>query len=273
MRLARKFMARYSHPKSPHKFTQAQLMTCLVLRAYLKTTYRGVIEILETSGELQRAIGVSGCPHYSTLKRFADRSATAEIINAMLADIVRLVVENTGVSVDEIAIDSTGLETTSASAHYRTRTGRKRKQYIKTSLSVVCGLLLPVGLVVDWGPCNDKAEASDLLKKTAAAVQPKSLFADAGYDAEWVHRFCREHWGVRSFIKPVVHRKDGGLNGRYRSQMTPRRLKHNGYGRRWHVESFISGLKRTTGSTLLARNESSLFTEAAIRVLAYALRR
>lgn len=248
-------------------------MTCLVLRAYLKTTYRGVIEILETSGPLRQAVGLDSLPHYSTLKRFADRSATAEIIDAMLADIVRLVTEQSGVPADEIAIDSTGLETTSASAHYHTRTGRLRKQYVKTSLSVVCGLLLPVSMVVDWGPRNDKAEAAELLKKTAAAVQPQTLFADAGYDAEWVHRFCRDRWGVKSLIKPAVHRRDGKLNGKYRSQMTPRRLKRNGYGRRWHVESFISGLKRTTGSTLSARSERSLFTEAAIRVLAYAIRR
>ncbi|WP_437202462.1 hypothetical protein [Planctomicrobium sp. SH664] len=47
-------MAPYSHLKSPHKFTQEQLLTCLILRAYLKTTYRGVIEFLEVSETLQR---------------------------------------------------------------------------------------------------------------------------------------------------------------------------------------------------------------------------
>lgn len=44
MRLARKYLQPYSCAKSPHRFTQAHLMTCLVLRAYLKSTYRGVIE-------------------------------------------------------------------------------------------------------------------------------------------------------------------------------------------------------------------------------------
>lgn len=75
---------------------------------------------------------------------------------------------------------------------------------------------------------------------------------------------------MRSYIPPAVHRRDGGVNGRYRSQMTrlPKR-----YGRRWHVESFFSGLKRTMGSQLNARTERGLFTEAAIRVLAYTLRR
>ncbi|WP_437200794.1 hypothetical protein [Planctomicrobium sp. SH664] len=40
MRIGRKYMASYSHLKSPHKFTQEQLLTFLLLRAYLKTTYR-----------------------------------------------------------------------------------------------------------------------------------------------------------------------------------------------------------------------------------------
>jgi hypothetical protein len=47
----------------------------------------------------------------------------------------------------------------------------------------------------------------------------------------------------------------------------------SGYGRRWHVESFLSGLKRTTGSALRARGERALFAEAAVRVLAYSVRR
>ena len=63
------------------------------------------------------------------------------------------------------------------------------------------------------------------------------------------------------------------LYGKYRSEMTADTLKEKGYGRRWLVESYMSGLKRTTGHALSARSERSLFVEAALRVLAYALRR
>lgn len=44
--LSGRFISPYGQIKSPHKFTQLQLMTCLVLRAYSKTTYRGVIDLL-----------------------------------------------------------------------------------------------------------------------------------------------------------------------------------------------------------------------------------
>ena len=187
----------------------------------------------------------------------------------MLAEIIDLFAKED----TDVAIDSTGLETTSASAHYKARSGRKKKQYVKVSVSVTCSSMLRAGVVIDWGPRNDKAEARSLLNKTASAITPNRMFADAGYDAEWVHQFCREIWGVHSWIPPAVHRHDGQIGGHYRSKMTKRRLKRNGYGRRWLVESFMSGLKRTTGQALNARHEHALFDEAALRVLAYAIRR
>jgi Transposase DDE domain len=273
MQFSGRYMQPYSHAKSPHKFTQAQLMTCLILRAYLKTTYRGVIEFLETSDELKKCLGLRRLPHYSTLKYFADRSDTLAIVDAILSDVVRQVVAQSGEADREVAIDSTGVESTAASAYFNTRRGGKRKRYVKLSLCVTCGTMLPASVVLSWGPCNDKAVARPLLDKTRAAIQPKTLFADAGYDAEWVHQYCRDDWQVTSWIPPAVHCKDGTVNGEYRSKMTPRRLKRNGYAKRWIVESFISGLKRTTGSMLNARKKPSLFVEAALRVLAYALRR
>jgi hypothetical protein len=269
LRLSSKYLQPYSCVKSPHTFTQPQLMTCLVLRAYLKTTYRGVIEILETSETLRETLNLKRLPHYSTLKYFADRSGTLEIVDAMLAELAK----QYGKPQEPVAIDSTGLETTAASSYFETRRGRKQKKYVKLSIGVLCGSLMPAGLVVGWGPSNDKADAFPLLVKTATAVHPSAVYADAGYDAEWVHYFCAEIWNTKSFIPPAVHRADGGVNGTFRSQMTPRRLKRNGYTQRWKIESFMSALKRTTGSTLQARQTTSLFREAAFRVLAYALRR
>jgi hypothetical protein len=269
MRLAGKYMQPYSCAKSRHTFTQPQLMTCLILKAYLKTTYRGVIDVLDASEKLQEAIGLKTLPNYSTLKYFADRSGILEIVDAMLAEVAKQFVKE----VQEVAVDSTGLETTSASSYFQTRSGRRQKKYVKLSVGVLCGSMIPAGLVVGWGPCNDKSDALALLVKTSAVVRPTAVFADAGYDAEWVHRFCREVWETKSFIPPAVHRKDGQINGKYRSQMTPTRLKRNHYTRRWIVESFMSAVKRTMGSTLQARKTTNLFREAALRVLAYAIRR
>lgn len=270
LRLGRKYVEPYSHQNSPHTFTQEQLLACLILKAYLKTTYRGVIEILDASDALRKRLGLERLPHYSTLKKFADRSSVLEVIDAMLVEIVARFAQDGD---DEVAIDSTGLETTSASAHFKARSGRKGTKYVKLSICVMTGSLLPASVVAGWGPSNDKRDAPELLAKSATAVQPKRLFADAGYDAEWIHEYCRDDWQVESVIKPAVHRSDGTFGGRYRSRMTQKALQDKNYGRRWLVESFMSGLKRTTGSALLARNEHALFVEASLRVLAYALRR
>jgi hypothetical protein len=40
----------------------------------------------------------------------------------------------------------------------------------------------------------------NLQAKALAQVRPQQLAANAGYDAEWVHQFCRERWRVNSWI-------------------------------------------------------------------------
>ena len=57
----------YSHPCSPRKFTQPQLFACLVLKAFFKTDYRGVVQFLADFGELRDDLGLQEVPHYSTL--------------------------------------------------------------------------------------------------------------------------------------------------------------------------------------------------------------
>ena len=116
MKFSGRYMQPYSHSKSPHKFTQSQLMTCLILRAYLKTTYRGVIEFLDASEALKKCLGLKELPHYSTLKYCADRSDTLAIVDAILADVVGQVTAQSGEVDEEVAIDSTGVESTAASA-------------------------------------------------------------------------------------------------------------------------------------------------------------
>lgn len=164
----------------------------------------------------------------------------------------------------------------SSSAHFASRAGRTRRRWVKLSLAVVCGSLFPLGLVMDWGPSNDKCQAFALLEKSFEEPLPgprPRLYADAGYDADWIHELCRGEWGVESIIKPARHKSDGSLGGTWRAAMTEEHLRHRAYGQRWQIESFISGLKRTTGSALAARKDANLLKEAAIRVLAYTLNR
>lgn len=129
--------------------------------------------------------------------------------------------------------------------------------------------------VMAWGgPSNDKTQAWKLLERSFAQTKPPLLYADAGYDAEWIHGVCREDLGIgNTVIKPARCAADGTRRGEYRAQMSGQFLKRHHYGLRWKVETYISGLKRTTGSTLNSRNPRALLKEAAFKVLAYAFNR
>jgi DDE family transposase len=273
MQLGGKHLAEFGATRSRHDFTQRQLMSCLILRAYLKATYRGVLELLAVSPSLRRCLGLSEkLPHYTTLQKFSTRSNVLKIADAMIQSIARAA-GRLEPEPEAAAMDATGLETTTASAHFQCRRGGQRRKWVKISTVVLCGSLLPLGLVMDWGPNNDKCQAKELIAKAQTAAVPDKLYADAGYDAEWIHVQCREEWGVESVIKPAVHRADGQMSGLWRSGMTEKYLKRKGYGQRWAVESFFSGLKRTMGSMLTSRKPDQLLAEAAFRVLAYTLRR
>jgi hypothetical protein len=273
MQLGSRHLADYGAPRSRHDFTQRQLMACLILRAYTKTTYRGLLELLAISPSLRQELGLRDkLPHYSTLAKFSSRSQVLEIADAMIRSIGQAAFRQT-TEPTAAAMDATGLETTTASAHFQCRRGGQRRKWVKVSTIILCGSLLPMSLVMDWGPTNDKCQAESLLAKAQKVAMPDTLYADAGYDAEWVHVQCREAWGAESVIKPAVHRADGKRNGIWRSGMSKNYLKKMEYGKRWAVETFFSGLKRTMGSMLTSRHPNQLLKEAAFRVLAYTLRR
>jgi len=273
MRLSRRYLAAYGAVRSRHDFTQPQLMSCLVLRAYLKTTYRGVLEVLAVSESLRQRLGLGDkLPHYTTLQKFSARSQVVAIAQQLVMAIGQQAAAQTPAPA-EAAMDATGLARTTVSDYFCSRRGRRFRQWVKVSVMVLCGSLLPLALVVDLKPTHDCVHARTLLAQAQAGTPPARLYADSGYDAEWNHEQCREQWGVESLIPPVVRRADGTLGGKWRAQMSPEHLKAKGYGRRWAVESFFSGLKRTMSSALQARRPDQMLAEASLRVLAYTLRR
>jgi len=236
-----------------------------VLRAYAKQTYRGVVDLLGASDDLRRVLALTRVPNSSTLQRFADRAVTPALLDRVLGRLI----ERVRPVVEEVAMDATGMEPSNASVSYTARRGTRHQGYVKLSVVIVCGCLLPLALVVSRGDRHDTCEAGEMLGKASGKARPKRRYADAGYDAERVHRFCFEVWKVRSYIPLVVKRKDGGIGGHYRLWM---RRKPKGYGKRWHAEALMSGLKRTTGSVLTSRKDNTLDAEASLRVLVQSIR-
>ena len=273
MKLGGRHLADYGATRSRHDFTQRQLMTCLILRAYLKTTYRGVLEHLKNCPALRRELGLDDkLPHYSTLAKFSMRSQVLAIADAIIQTIGKA-----AVAADPqgqfAAMDSTGMERTAASIYYQTRSGKRRHQWVKISAIVLCGSLLPLSIALDWGPSSDLCQVPALVTKASQVGTPLKLYADRGYDAESTHELIRRSWGVESVIRPNLRRSGAIRTGYWRPQMTDDYLKRAGYTKRWAVETFFSALKRTMGSALNARRPDQLLAEAAFKVLAYAIHR
>ena len=76
----------YFHSKSRHDFTSAQLFALLVLRAQLKTDFRGVVCFLQDFPDVLRWLDLRRIPHYSTLCRTAQRISKhfSELLDATL---------------------------------------------------------------------------------------------------------------------------------------------------------------------------------------------
>src|SRR5882757_894521 len=170
MQLGHKHLADFGATRSRHDFTQRQLMSCLILRAYLKTTYRGVLEHLKNCPALRQELGLADkLPHYSTLQKFSARSRVLEIADKLIQSIgqAAAAVAPEG---ETAAMDATGLELTSASTYYQTKCGKRRHQWVKLSAIVLCGSLLPLSISLDWGPSSDLCQVPALISKARQAA-------------------------------------------------------------------------------------------------------
>jgi hypothetical protein len=269
LRVAQGVLPAYAHKFSPQRFTLPQLAACVLLKEYGRLDWRGIQAWLQLSPPLCHCLGLRSVPDYSTLWYFARRWMDAPRLSRLQGQLLRRL----KLASVEVALDSTGLDPETCSSYFKSRCQRRssRKHYLKVSLSVVVGALVAASAVADWGPCGDKVEVRTLLEQTAQRLRVRALYADGGYDAEWVHVWCREQANMASWIPATVYRPDGQVGGFWRAHM------HQGlpksYGRRWAAESFFSAMKRTLGSTLRARQPQQQLTEALRKVLAYSIHR
>lgn len=130
------------------------------------------------------------------------------------------------------------------------------------------------------GPSGDFSDLVPLAADAHAALPFEALVADAGYDSEADHRFCREELGADSLI-PAKKRRSAKVVATtpYRREMV-RRLGEPGeeearraYRQRWKAETVMSVAKRRWGEALSARLDDTQRTQALLRGLVYNLNR
>src|SRR5262245_61815258 len=79
----------YAHKYSPKKYTQPQLFACLVLKAFFKTDYRGIVVYLEDLPDLAGYLGLRSVPHWTTLHKAAGRLLRRRRVRRLLRGTVR----------------------------------------------------------------------------------------------------------------------------------------------------------------------------------------
>lgn len=114
--------------------------------AHLGCTYRKAEVLLILMAAMREAIGLDEVPRFTTLQSFVDRPEIMALIDGVLTGIGRALAKN---QPKDAAFDGTGLEVTSASAHFVSKAGRTRKKSVKVMLGVLCTEVCLVALVVD----------------------------------------------------------------------------------------------------------------------------
>jgi hypothetical protein len=246
--IATKTLRPYAHKFSPKLDTQPQLFTCLVLKTFLKTDYRGVTVTLTDSPNLRIAIGLRCVPHFTTLQKASRRLLRLARVRRLLAATIRHHRPRRR-RVHRAALDSTGFDCGYRSAYYVRRRSATSKawqrvtyrRYAKLELAIDTANHVILAAFAGFGPRPDTDRFKPLLK---AALQQRTIdtaVADAGYDSEPNHTFAREQCGVKSFMPATTGRPSPNPpTGRYRRQMRQRLDKdYGGYGQRWQVECTI----------------------------------
>ncbi len=73
LRVARNALPAYSSKFSRRDFTQHQLLALGALKTFMKTDYRGLVQLLLDFRELRDDLGLEKVPHYSTLCKALQR--------------------------------------------------------------------------------------------------------------------------------------------------------------------------------------------------------
>jgi hypothetical protein len=256
-------LRRYAHKYSPKLYTQPQLFACLVLKAFFKTDYRGIVILLEDLDSLAGQLRLRHVPHWTTLQKASKRLLTVPRANRLLTETLpRLLGRRRRVK--RAAFDSTGLECGHTSHYFvrRRAKGASAKQKVRYSrfakweAAFECDSHVLLGVLASRGPRPDTDRFVPLLNNVLQRVKVTTALADAGYDSEANHRYARRRCGVRSVIPATIGRPTNKPPaGRYRRLMKQRLNKdYCAYGQRWQAETGFSMGKRRLGSAISGRS-------------------
>ena len=269
--LAQRAMPAYASKFSKKTFTQPQLLACLILKAYLRHSYREAEAWWVATDCVRGLLHLRLAPDHSTLCWFFHHKMTARLLVRLLA--LSLPAYDPQRNRQRIVVvDSTGFEAGHCSRYYRWRTKRRQQRgWPKWIIAVWGSRQLICAQRAHGGPCGDFAELPPIAATAHRVLPFGRLLGDAGFDSETNHRFCHEVLGVESIIGQFA-RHGCAPRTPWRKRLArrfPRRL----YRKRWLVETVISVVKRKFGDVVNAHSERRQYQQLLLLGVVYNVHR
>lgn len=263
--LTSQVLPRYSHPKSPHHFTLPQLASWVLIMFYLNLSYRDMEEWLLATAGVCTALDLPRIPDHSTLQR-----AFVKLHMLDWHQLKQHLLDQFDLQEESIAVNSTGLTLSQASAYYQSRTGRRLSEFVKNGYAVCTRAQFVLGWRMgDKHTCDVKL--LHCLRRQAShygrRVQGHPvcvLLGDKGFDGNTLR--------AGALIPPI--RRGGNLRAsdrQARAEMVAMARLDGLYGPRWKSETVHSLIKPKFGSTVRSRSKRLQQREPAVKVLVYKL--
>ena len=259
-------------------YSDHQHVILLALRQHLRKSYRGLCELMEACDSILRELGLARVPHWTTLQKFSARADMRRLERLLLACL-----DDARLRALDLAVDSTGFSSTSASEYYvstlrRKRTGkpgrppsrREVRSYVKQTMAVETRTQLIAAVKFRRGPANDSPDFRRVLSKVAPARQHvRIIVADKGYDCERNHEYAHDVLDAVAVI-PVRGADRPGIRISWKHRRRQARdLDKEAYHQRVKIETVHSVEKRRMGDNVLAIGTCQRHKELVFRAFAY----
>ena len=242
-------LPRWLHSYGPKKYEFWQHAVALIVKQECRLGYRRVSKLLNWLG--------FETPTYSALAKMFSR--------IKLSIWQKLLKITNGQKLNLVAIDGSGMSRPLPSPHYYRRIDKPYPIEIPLKLSIAIDTRTKkiLSLRLRSKKAHDIKDAKYLIKRFPS--KPNKMLADKGYDAEWLHQYCKE-----KCIKAVIPIRNYG-NSKH-NMMSLRRtqvIKQKTYGRRAMVESTFKSIKCKFGASVNSVKVSAQRAEMYCRAIAH----
>ena len=171
----------------------------------------------------------------------------------------------------DCAIDSTGFKITIRGDYLGTKWKKQRKGWSKLHAAISVNDLSVLSFAITDDHVHDARMGRKILENIRDRI--KRIFGDKGYDSKEIFN----EFGSNTIIPPRKNASSQSRGSPARAKIV-RQIRRTGekewkesvdYGKRWSVEIYFSGLKRTMGEVIKAVRPDYITQEIALKVQYY----